>query len=156
MTPSGQPETDIEWTTIGRPRKTTRYAVAVAVGLVILHVTFAILLRGDTSTGVFFRPADQLAFVGIGIVLAAGVLTLARPRLAVSPAGVRVRNPFTERTFAWHDVHGMSFPDGAAWARLELPDDEFMSVMAVQANDRERAVDSVRSFREAEARYTRE
>jgi hypothetical protein len=45
-------------------------------------------------------------------------------------------------------VLSVSFPDGAAWARLELPEDEYISVMAVQAVDREYAVSSVRALRE--------
>jgi hypothetical protein len=44
-------------------------------------------------------------------------------------------------------VLSVSFPDGASWARLELPDDEYQAVMAVQAVDRGRAVEAVRALR---------
>ena len=30
---------------------------------------------------------------------------------------------------------GVSFPDGARWARLDLPDDEYVPVLAIQAVD---------------------
>ena len=41
----------------------------------------------------------------------------------------------------------ISFPDGASWARLELPDDEYLAVMAIQAVDGVRAVEAVRALR---------
>ena len=50
-------------------------------------------------------------------------------------------------------MQGLSFPDGAAWARIDLPDDEYIPVLAIQANDREHAVDAVRRFRTLEAKY---
>ena len=37
----------------------------------------------------------------------------------------------------------MSFPRGARWARVDLPDDEYIPVMAIQAVDKERAVDAM-------------
>jgi hypothetical protein len=58
-----------------------------------------------------------------------------------------VRNVLLSRRFAWHEVLSISFPDGASWARLELPEDEYYPVIAVQAVDRERAVIAVRALR---------
>ena len=125
------------------PRKSTRYAIGVAVLLVIVHVTLALLLR-QGSTGVYFRAADQIAMAGIGTILALGVLMLTRPRVKVGKQGIAVRNILGEKIVDWDLFEGLSFPDGAAWARIELPDDEYMAVMAIQSNDREYAVDTVR------------
>lgn len=144
------PESD--WTLVAKPRKSRRYAIGVAVLLVVVHVTFAILLRGD-STGVYFRLADQLAFAGIGCLLAAGVLLLTRPRVRIGPRGIAVRNVLGERIVDWDLYEGLSFPDGAAWARIELPDDEYLAVMAIQSNDREYAVDAVDRFRALASEY---
>ncbi|AOW92582.1 hypothetical protein BFN03_07405 [Rhodococcus sp. WMMA185] len=141
-----------EWEFVARPRKSRRYAFGVAILIVVVHVTFAILLRGD-STGVYFRFADQVAFAGIGFLLAAGVLLLTRPRVKIGPRGIAVRNVLSERIVDWDLYEGLSFPDGAAWARIELPDDEYISVMAIQSNDGEYAVDAVRRFRELVAQY---
>lgn len=141
-----------EWTLVAKPRKSRRYAIGVAVLLVVVHVTFAILLRGD-STGVYFRLADQLAFAGIGCLLAAGVLLLTRPRVRIGPRGIAVRNVLGERIVDWDLYEGLSFPDGAAWARIELPDDEYLAVMAIQSNDREYAVDAVDRFRALASEY---
>ncbi|NLU81235.1 PH domain-containing protein [Rhodococcus sp. HNM0569] len=155
MSKTSRDDTATAWETVAQPHKTGRYAVLVAAVLAVVHIVLALLLGGD-GTGVYFRAADQFALAGIGLVLALAVLTLARPRLKVSERGVMVRNPFTERVFTWSDVRGLGFPDGAAWARIELPDDEYMSVLALQANDRERAVESVRRFRAAQARFARD
>lgn len=144
---------DEQWELIARPRKSRNAAIIAAVFLVVVHVTLAILLRTE-QTGVFFRLSDQIAMAGLGCVFAAGVLLLARPRLRVGPRGIAVRNVLNERVVDWDLAQGLSFPDGAAWARIELPDDEYISVMAIQSNDREYAVDAVRRFRALETEYT--
>ncbi|RKT56379.1 PH (Pleckstrin Homology) domain-containing protein [Saccharothrix australiensis] len=130
-----------------RPRKIRTVAVVSAVFLVAVFGVVGWLL-GDTPTGVIFRTSDQVAMVLLGVLLAAGVLLLARPRVRADETGVEVRNVITARRFEWSEVLHVSFPDGASWARLELPDDEYVSIMAVQAVDREHAVAAVRALRE--------
>ena len=51
------------------------------------------------------------------------------------------------RYLPWELVRAVSFPDGASWARLDLPDDEYLPVMAVQAADGQRAVAGIRQLR---------
>lgn len=136
-----------------RPRKVRLVAFVAAVVLVVVFAVLAVLLRGD-STGVYFRLADQVAMVVFGLLLAGAVLLLARPRLRVSSQGVAVRNILGERSFPWPLVREVSFPDGASWARLELPDDEYVAVMAIQATDGPRAVDALVVFRDLHRTYT--
>ncbi|MGF7120853.1 PH domain-containing protein [Rhodococcus sp. TAF43] len=142
-----------DWEFEVRSKKSPRYAMIAAAVLVVVHVTLGVLLR-TSATGVYFRVVDQFAMAGIGILLAGGVLLLTRPRLRVGPRGIAVRNILGERIVDWDLDEGMSFPDGAPWARIELPDDEYVPVMAIQANDGEHAVRAVRRFRELEAKYT--
>lgn len=130
-----------------RPRKIRTVAVVSAVFLVVVFTIVGLLL-GDTPTGVIFRTSDQVAMIILGVLLACGVLLLARPRVRADESGVEVRNVVTARRFEWSEVLHVSFPDGASWARLELPDDEYVSIMAVQAVDREHAVAAVRALRE--------
>ncbi|MFS8098698.1 PH domain-containing protein [Lentzea alba] len=130
-----------------RPKKIRRVAWACAIGLVAVFTVVGLLL-GNTPTGVIFRTSDQVAMIVLGVLLAGGVLLLTRPRVTADASGVDVRNVVTSHHFDWNDVLSISFPDGAAWARLELPEDEYISVMAVQAVDREYAVKSVRALRE--------
>lgn len=47
----------------------------------------------------------------------------------------------------------MSFHEGARWARLDLPDDEYVAVMAIQAVDKARAVESMDRVRALLERY---
>ena len=82
-------------------------------------------------------------------MLAGLVLLFARPRLRVGAAGLSVRNVLSDRLVPWDDVVGVSFPVGARWARIDLPDDEYIPLMAIQSVDKDRAVaamDTVRSL----------
>jgi hypothetical protein len=130
-----------------RPKKIRRVTVACAIGLVAVFTVVGVLL-GDTPTGVIFRVSDQIAMVCLGVLLAGGVLLLGRPRVRADAEGIEVRNVVTAHRYSWQEILHVSFPDGASWARLELPDDEYVSVMAVQAVDREHAVAAVRALRE--------
>jgi hypothetical protein len=129
-----------------RPRRALVMCSVLAVLLLATFVVVAVLLR-SSDTGVIFQPSDQAAMIGIGILLAAGTMLFAMPRVKADAEGVEVRNVLVTKRFAWSEVLSVSFPDGASWARLELPDDEYYSVMAVQAVDRERAVEAVRAMR---------
>ena len=140
------------WELEVRSKKSARFAVATAVVLLVTHVTVAVLLR-VSPTGVYFRTADQIALAGLGVLLAGIALLLTRPRVRVGPEGVAVRNILSERLIEWDLVQGLSFPDGAMWARVDIPDDEYISVMAIQSNDRDHAVAAVRRFRSLEQKY---
>ena len=129
-----------------RPRRVRVAAWVCAVGTVVAFVVVALLLR-TSNTGVYFRTADQVAMVLLGVLIAAGVLLLARPRVRADARGVEVRNVGVPRYLPWELVRAVSFPDGASWARLDLPDDEYLAVMAVQAVDGQRAVAAMRQLR---------
>jgi hypothetical protein len=77
----------------------------------------------------------------------------ARPRLRVGPAGLSVRNLLGYRLVPWPEVVGVSFPAGSRWARIDLPHDEYVPVMAIQAVDKDRAVDAMDTVRSLLARY---
>ncbi|MEC3976689.1 PH domain-containing protein [Amycolatopsis sp. H20-H5] len=129
-----------------RPRRAMIMSSILAVVLLAVFVVVAVLLRGS-NTGVHFQSSDQAAMVGIGILLAAGTMLFATARVRADAEGIEVRNVLATKRFAWNEVLSVSFPDGASWARLELPEDEYYSVMAVQAVDRARAVEAVRALR---------
>jgi hypothetical protein len=129
-----------------RPRKVRILAVPIAVVLIALFVVIAVLLR-NTPTGVYFELSDQIAMAMVGVLLACCVLLLTRPRVRANSEGIEVRNILGNTWYPWTVVRGVSFPDGAAWARLELPSDEYMSVMAVQSTDGDRAVAAIRTLR---------
>ncbi len=136
-----------------RPRKARRVAVAAAVLLVAVFTIVGALLR-RTSTGVYFRLSDQVAMVVLGLFLAGAALLFARPRVRAGADGVEVRNLIATRTVPWDLVLQVSFPDGAPWARIELPDDEYIAVMAIQSTDGRKAVQDIRALREVHAQHT--
>jgi PH (Pleckstrin Homology) domain-containing protein len=129
-----------------RPRKVRVLASVGAVVFVAVFTVVAILLR-NTPTGVYFYLSDQIAMIGIGVLLGCGALLFARPRVRADGDGVEVRNMLGSRRYAWTDVESVSFPDGSAWARLELPDDEYVPILAVQAIDGDHAVTAMRELR---------
>lgn len=144
-----------DWEIEVRPRLTPRFAVAAAVVLIAVHVAMGLLLT-VRSSGVVFQTADQVAFVLLGVVLAGLVLLLTRPRLRIGVQGLAVRNLFGYRVICWADVVGVSFPPGARWARIDLPGDEYIPVLAIQAVDKERAVVAMDQVRVALDRYRRD
>lgn len=129
-----------------RPHKATAIAIAVAGLFVAVFVVVAILLR-RSSTGVYFYASDQVAMAGIGIVLALGALWFARPRVRADRDGIEVRNMLGTHHYQWADIKAVSFPDGSPWARLELPADEYVPILAVQAIDGEHAVTAMVELR---------
>lgn len=135
------------------PRKIKIYAWSLAVVLVLGHAFVAWLLKAGGDSGLTFRVSDQIGMIVIGMILACGALLFTRPRLRVGPDGVSVRNLMGDNTYPWDVVEGFSFPEGAQFAHLELPRDEFVAVWAIQARDGELAVQSLHRAREVAAAY---
>ncbi|SDF06108.1 PH domain-containing protein [Pseudonocardia oroxyli] len=129
-----------------RPRLASWLGWVSAVVTIVVFVVIAVILR-NTATGVFFRLADQVAMVLFGLFVAAGCLLFARPRVRADERGIEVRNVGLAKTLPWSVVERVGFPDGASWARLDLPDYEYLPVLAIQAVDRQHAVDAIRKVR---------
>lgn len=140
-------------TLVVRPHKVRRIAIPVAAALVVIFIVIAVLLKSG-STGVEFGPSDQVSIAAIGLVLAAGALLFIRPRVVADADGVEVRNVLFGQKVPWSMITAVSFPDGAPWARLELPRDEYVPVVAIQAADGERAVAAIRELRALHRKYT--
>lgn len=138
-----------------RPRKVRVLASIGAVLLVALFTVVAVLLK-QSSTGVYFKTSDQVAMACIGVLLGGAAMLFARPRVRADTEVIEVRNMINSYRFVWDDVLAVTFPDGSAWARVELPDDEYVPVMAVQAIDGERAVTAMRELRRLHREATAE
>jgi hypothetical protein len=147
-----EPAAEPTWDATVRPHLTPYFAYGAAIIVVIAHIAVGFLLK-IKSTGVVFQTADQVAFAILGFVLAGFILLLTRSRLRVGPAGLSVRNVLGDKLIPWSDVVDVSFPVGARWARVDLDDDEYMPVMAIQAVDKNRAVDAMDTVRALMARY---
>lgn len=111
------------------------------------------VVSGVGDTGATVDLVDQCAFVGIGLIFSAATLTLTRPRVRVNARGVEVRNVAGAKFYPWQMVYGLSFPRNSRWARLELPDFEFVPMMAFQVGDKATVAAKVEAFRRLEDRY---
>lgn len=138
-----------------KPHLTPYFAYGAAFLIAAAHIAVGFLLKVGSS-GVIFRTADQIAIGVLGVIIGCLVLMFARPRLRVGPDGLFVRNLLGYRLIPWTDVVDVSFPKGARWARVDLPDDEYVPLMAIQSVDKERAVDAMDAVRALVARYRAE
>jgi hypothetical protein len=134
------------------PVRLRRVAIVIAVVVVAVFVVIALLLRGS-SEGVLFGPGDQVAMVVLGLIVAGGVLTIARPAVTADVRGLHVRNIMVSHYVPWEVVREVAFRDGSPWAVLELADDDQLALLAVQASDGDRAVAAVRGLRDLHARH---
>ena len=135
-----------------RPRKIAILAAIAAAMVVGVSVVAGLLLK-DVDEGVSFRTSDQIGTIGIGVVLAAAIMTTARPRLRATEAGLWVRNVLGDKFFPWMMVIRVAYPPNAPWAQLQLPDDEIHPVMAIQSLDRGRAVRALEQVRSLHDRF---
>ena len=135
-----------------RPRRIAIYAVISATTVIVTMIVVGILLHG-TNDGVAFQSSDQWGLIGLGVLIGVAILMMARPSLKVFAEGVLVRNILGENYYPWALVYGISFPQGAQWALLRLPDDETHPVMAIQLLDRGRAVESLKKVRALHEKY---
>jgi hypothetical protein len=136
-----------------RPHRVRRIAIPVAVGLVVVFVVIAVLLRTG-PTGVRFGLSDQVSVAAIGVVLAAAAMLFVRPRVVADADGIDVRNVLFGQKVPWAHIKAVSFPEGSPWARLELPADEYVPVVAIQAIDGPRAVAAIRELRALHRTFT--
>lgn len=142
---------------VARPYVARIVAVVAAAAVLALFVVAGVVLPASSyaDTGVYFRGADQVAIVVIGLLVAGGILLAARPRVRAGADGIEVRNLGGTRTLPWSAVKRVTFPDKAPWARLDIGADEYVPVLAIQAIDRRRAVDAIRAVRALHAAATR-
>ncbi len=128
-----------------------RWAFIGVVIIMAVHIFMAFIVAVG-YTGVAVTTFDQFAFVGIGVIFSLVCLTLLRPHVKVNEQGVQVRNIANAQFYPWHIIHGLSFPSTSRMARLELPDFEFVPMMAFHIKDKGIA-QKVEDFRRLEDRY---
>ncbi|MCX4385347.1 PH domain-containing protein [Micromonospora peucetia] len=128
-----------------------RIRVVCWISAAVLFVVFSLVatsLSGATGNGYgSFQRGDQIAMVGLGVLGALAFLIFTRPRVEADARGVRVRNVVGSYELPWEVVRGVRFDRGAPWASLELHDDDLLPMVALQAADKELAVEGVRALR---------
>lgn len=132
---------------ISKPRKLTKISVSLAAMLIIVFVTVGILLK-KSEAGVIFTTGDQVGIAGVGFILAFGALLFTRPRVWANAERVRVRNVFTTKNVPWGVVRNIGVTSGAAWAVLDLHDDDQVPMLGIQVGDHEHSIAAMKRLRQ--------
>jgi hypothetical protein len=120
----------------------------LAVAVLVVFTLVGTGLRGETGDGYgTFQRGDQFAMVGLGVLFALGILLFTRLRVEADEKGIRVRNLVGGYDLPWDMVRSIRFNRGTPWASLELSDEDLLPMMALQAADKQYAVDGVRALR---------
>ena len=134
---------------IYRPKRIRWIAGPAAAFVVVLFTVLSFGLRGSAgfdNSGQFER-GDQSAMIGLGILIALGILAFCRPRVTADAEHIKIRNVVGGYDLPWSVVRAVRFDRNSPWAQLELNDDEQVSIHALQATDKDYAVDGVRTLR---------
>jgi Bacterial PH domain len=132
-----------------RPQKIRWVAGALAAGVVVLFTVISFGLSGSQgfdNSGQFER-GDQTAMIGLGVLIGLGILAFCRPRVIADRDHIRIRNVVGGYDLPWSVVRAVRFDRNSPWAQLELHDDEQVSIHALQATDKDYAVEGVRALR---------
>jgi hypothetical protein len=129
------------------PRRLRLICAGTAGVVVAVMVVVGLLLKSSSTGVVSFRTADQVAMIGLGLLLGAGIVLLGRSRVDADADGLRVRNILVRHQVPWSVVRAVRFDRNSAWASLQLTNDDELALLAVQAADRMRAVEAVEGLR---------
>jgi hypothetical protein len=138
-----------EKTVTYRPQR-IRWVAGISAGVIVaLFTAVSFGLHGSTGfddSGQFQR-GDQTAMIGLGVLIGLGILALCRPRVTAGAEGIQIRNVVGGYELPWAVVRAVRFDRNSPWAQLELHDDEQVSIHALQAVDKDYAVEGVRKLR---------
>lgn len=127
-----------------RPRRARVVSLVLAVVVLGLLTVVAVVLPGGPRG---FHTPDRIGVFAVGVAVAGALWVMARPRLVAEDRGLTVVNLLRTRFLEWPEVVRVGFRRGDPWVLLDLADGETQPVMAIQANDGERAVQAVRALR---------
>lgn len=116
-------------------------AYGLALLIVVTMVAMALMMPTD------WRVQDRVLLVGFGLVGAAALHLLARPRLTATEEGVTVVNSIRTHVLSWAEVIDMRMPVGEPWPSADLCDGSTLAVMGIQSTDGDYARDSLEEFR---------
>ncbi|GAA3169551.1 hypothetical protein GCM10010531_23220 [Blastococcus jejuensis] len=129
------------------PRRMRLVCAGVAVVVVAVGLFVALTLRSNSTGVIEFGAVDQVAVAGLALLLGAGVLALGRSRVDADAERIRFRNIALTHELPWDAVRAVAFDRKSAWATLRLRNDDEVSLLAIQAADREHAVRAVEGLR---------
>lgn len=103
------------------------------------HVLGAVVLTAMTIVAIVipgeFALSARATMVLLGVAIFVFCWREATVRVVASEDSLEVRNLFSSRTLEWPEVIAVSFPEGDAWAHLDLADGDTLATMALQRAD---------------------
>jgi hypothetical protein len=132
-----------------RPKRIRWVAGISAIAVTVLFTALSFGLHGSAgfdNSGRFER-GDQAAMIGLGVLIGLGFLAFTRPRVRADAAGIKIRNVVGGYDLPWSVVRAVRFDRNSPWASLELLNDESVPLHALQAADKDYAVEGVRTLR---------
>lgn len=132
---------------VARPRVLSRVCWGIAFGVLVLFAVLAVALGRGPEGPAQFQLADQVAFFGLGVLIALAALSFTRARVEADADGIRVRNVIGEKLLPWQVIRAVRLDDGAPWATLDLHDDDVVSLLALQSGDGDSTVQAVLDLR---------
>lgn len=132
-----------------RPRKVRWIAIPAALAVAVLFIVISFTLHGsggfeDKGT---FQRGDQTAMIILGLLIGLGVLAFCRPKVVADAQHIKIRNVVGGYDLPWSAVKAVRFDRKSPVASLELDDNERVAMHALQAVDKDYAVDAVRHLR---------
>lgn len=129
-----------------RPKRVRLVCAAAAVAIVLMFTVIGVSL-----TGAGFQTSDQWGMIILGVLFGAGIMVIARPTVQADAHGIKVKNIIGGYELPWSVIQKVRFDPGQPWVYLDLVNDDTVGVLAVQAVDKERAVEAVRCLRSLHA-----
>jgi hypothetical protein len=130
-----------------RPRRVRVIGAVCAAAVLILFTGIGTALATGGEQGAVFQKGDQYAMIGLGVLFAAGVMLIAKPKVSANAAGIQVKNIIGGYELPWDVVRAVRFDRGQPWMYLDLENDDTVSVLAIQAVDKQHALEAVRTVR---------
>ncbi|WP_043263449.1 PH domain-containing protein [Streptomyces sp. CT34] len=125
-----------------RPSRTRAVLYAVGIAQLAALVVIALLLP-KLSGG------ERMSFVAVGVLVAAVLLLLARPKVVARPEGITVVNLTTKRELAWAQVVRVNLRAGDPWVHLDLADGTSLPAMGIQPGiAKDQAIRDARALRD--------
>lgn len=138
-TAAGLPELPVTWWAT----RTRAVLLSTAALLVVLFCAMAGTLPSN------WRLHDRAALVLTGVLFAAVLVMLSRPRVTAHADGVTVVNFVRTHRLAWAEIVQVNLRLGDPWAVLDLADGTTLATVGIQpAAGRDRAVAAARALRD--------
>lgn len=94
-----------------------------------------------------WRLADRISMVVFGVVCAAVLHLLARPKVIATDGGVTVVNCVRTYALEWAEIVDVRMPEGEPWPTIDLANGATLGAMGIQSNDGALATAHLAEFR---------